>query len=136
MEDNSMSRKALAAVVLLACCLVAFTALSAGVSVTLKATDSVSRQAAAFEQYLNRLDAQQRGQWMEALQGMLRQEERASIMPFTAQEEARGVYIVTSGEVYHSTRGCSTLSRSKNVREVSLEDALSMGRRPCKVCGK
>lgn len=132
-----MSRKTLAVIILLTCCMVAFTALAAGVSVTLKASDSVSRQAAAFEKYLSQLDADQRSQWMEALKGILREEELASVTPFAAApDEATTVYIVASGKVYHSSRGCSTLSRSKNVQEISLEDALSKGRRPCKVCGK
>ena len=131
-----MNRKSLAAFVLLTCCLMAFTAVAAGVSVTLKSGDPVSRQAAAFEKYLAQLNQQQRSQWMEKLQGILREEELASIMPFAAQGEVRAVYIVTSGEVYHSSRGCSTLSRSKNVKEISLDDAVNMGRRPCKVCGK
>ena len=40
------------------------------------------------------------------------------------------VYWVSSGEVYHISRDCPTLSRSKNVYSGSAPS----GRRPCKVC--
>lgn len=40
------------------------------------------------------------------------------------------VYYVSSGEVYHSTPDCPTLSRSTNIHSGSPPS----GRRPCKVC--
>ncbi len=46
------------------------------------------------------------------------------------------VYWVKSGEVWHLTDKCSSLSRSKNILSGSIEDAISMGKqRACKRCG-
>ena len=53
--------------------------------------------------------------------------------------DATPVYICTGGssEKYHSTDTCSALaSCSKAVREVTLADAQSKGRTPCKRCNK
>ena len=47
------------------------------------------------------------------------------------------VYICTGGksECYHSNKNCKGLSRcSKEIKEISLDDAKKMGRRPCKMC--
>ncbi|MGL4566939.1 MAG: hypothetical protein ACRCU6_00255 [Fusobacteriaceae bacterium] len=45
---------------------------------------------------------------------------------------AGDVYIVPTGKVYHSTKNCKTLSRSKNIKAV---DTKSVGnRKPCKMC--
>ena len=41
------------------------------------------------------------------------------------------VYWVSSGKVYHSTRSCPTLSRSKNIHSGNNPPS---GRRKCKVC--
>lgn len=45
---------------------------------------------------------------------------------------SRIVYITPSGKKYHSTRGCRSLSRSKKIIEVSIEQVGS--RQPCKIC--
>lgn len=107
------------------------TALAAGGSVTLRASDSVAQQAAAFTEYLGGLSDAQQGEWRQALQDML------SIAPTlgdTSQE--RIVYITPKGEVYHSTDTCSSLSRSKVINSLTLSEAISMNRRPCKLCEK
>lgn len=63
----------------------------------------------------------------------------ASVSDTDAGGDATPVYICTGGssEKYHSTDTCSALaSCSKAVREVSLADAQSKGRTPCKRCNK
>lgn len=52
----------------------------------------------------------------------------------TAQAKAKKVYYVPTGYVYHSTRNCRTLRRSKNIKKTTLKKAKSMGLRACKVC--
>ncbi len=45
------------------------------------------------------------------------------------------VYWVKNGEVWHRTDKCSSLSRSKNIRSGTVEDAMLAGKkRQCKVC--
>ncbi|MDD6212383.1 MAG: hypothetical protein PUB22_04475 [Clostridiales bacterium] len=45
------------------------------------------------------------------------------------------VYWVAGGEVYHSTKGCRSLSRSRNIYSGSVSEAKSQGKtRPCKNC--
>lgn len=46
------------------------------------------------------------------------------------------VYWVSSGEVWHVTEKCSTLSRSKNIKSGSVSDAMAVGKaRVCQRCG-
>lgn len=44
------------------------------------------------------------------------------------------VYYVSSGSVYHIYSSCSSLSRSKNVKTMTLKEAKAKGRRLCKIC--
>ncbi len=45
------------------------------------------------------------------------------------------VYWVSGGSVYHSTIECPTLSRSKNIKSGTIEEANEAGKKtPCKVC--
>lgn len=44
------------------------------------------------------------------------------------------VYITPTGQKYHSTKNCPTLSRSKTISAISLAEAKSRGYDPCKVC--
>ncbi len=63
----------------------------------------------------------------------------ASVSDTDASGDTTPVYICTGGssEKYHSTDTCSALSScSKAVREVTLADAQSKGRTPCKRCNK
>ena len=63
----------------------------------------------------------------------------ASVSDIGDNGDATPVYICTGGssEKYHSTDTCSALaSCSKAVREVTLADAQSKGRTPCKRCHK
>lgn len=116
-------------IVLVCLVFIAFTALAAGGSVTLRAGDSVDQQAAAFAEYLGGLSDNQQREWRQALQDMLSQAPSQG-----AASSERIVYIVPSGEVYHSTDQCSSLRRSKTINSVILSEAVSMGRRPCKLC--
>lgn len=43
------------------------------------------------------------------------------------------VYVTPSGHSYHRA-GCSSLSRSKNVRSISAQDARNRGLKPCSRC--
>lgn len=43
------------------------------------------------------------------------------------------VYVTPSGAKYH-VRSCRTLSRSKQVSELTVEQARAKGYEPCKVC--
>lgn len=46
------------------------------------------------------------------------------------------VYFTEYGECYHTNPDCSSLRRSKNIYEISLEDLYNNGSslRPCKLC--
>ena len=118
-------------VILICLILTAITALAAGGSVTLRASDSVALQAAAFTEYLGGLSDAQQGEWRLALEDMLSR----TPSPGDASRE-RIVYITPKGEVYHSRDTCSSLSRSKTINSLTLSEALSMNRRPCKRCEK
>ena len=55
----------------------------------------------------------------------------------TDDETADTVYWVKSGEVWHITDKCTSLSRSKDIRSGSIRDAMLAGKtRVCKKCGK
>ena len=117
--------------VILACfILLSAVALAAGVSVTLHASDSVETQAAAFTAYLDSLSEPDQREWRQALQQMLSPDQTDA----GAADSERLVYITPKGEVYHSTEHCSSLSRSKTINSLTLGEAVTNGRRPCKVC--
>lgn len=122
---------------LLFCGLAVLSALAAGATLKLSASDPVAQQAAAFRGYLDKLSPEHQAQWREEMQGMLESPEGLMAMQLYGQPDdaTAYVYMVSSGKVYHLHRDCSTLSRSKNVQEVTLEQAQLKGRRPCKVCG-
>ena len=105
-------------------------ALAAAVSVTLNAGDSVETQAAAFAEYLDSLSEADQWEWQQALRQILSADQ--SVVG-TADSE-RLVYITPKGEVYHSTEQCASLSRSKTINSLTLGEAVTNGRRPCKVC--
>ena len=105
-------------------------ALSAGVSVTLNASDSIEIQAAAFTAYLDSLSEADQWEWRQALRQMLSADQSV----VGAADSERLVYITPKGEVYHSTEQCSSLSRSKTINSLTLGEAVTNGRRPCKVC--
>ena len=117
--------------VILACfILLSAVALAAGVSVTLHASDSVETQAAAFTAYLDSLSEADQWEWRQALRQMLSADQSV----VGAADSERLVYITPKGEVYHSTEQCSSLSRSKTINSLTLGEAVTNGRRPCKVC--
>ena len=117
--------------VILACfILLSAVALAAGVSVTLHASDSVETQAAAFAAYLDSLNEADQREWQQALQQMLSPDQADA----GAADSERLVYITPKGEVYHSTEQCASLSRSKTINSLTLGEAVTNGRRPCKIC--
>lgn len=105
-------------------------ALAAAVSVTLNAGDSVETQAAAFAEYLDSLSEADQWEWQQALEQMLSADQSV----VGAADSERLVYITPKGEVYHSTEQCSSLSRSKTINSLTLGEAVTNGRRPCKIC--
>ena len=53
----------------------------------------------------------------------------------TAQPIPSTVYWVSGGEVYHSTKNCPSLKRSKNIQSGTVSQAIARGKdRPCKNC--
>ena len=117
--------------VILACfILLSAVALAAGVSVTLHASDSVETQAVAFTAYLDSLNESDQKEWQQAMQKML----SANQSVVDTADSERLVYITPKGEVYHSTQQCASLSRSKTINSLTLGEAVTNGRRPCKVC--
>ncbi len=53
----------------------------------------------------------------------------------TGDEIGRTVYWVESGKVWHTTKNCSSLSRSKNILSGSISAAKAVGKeRVCKKC--
>ncbi len=64
-----------------------------------------------------------------------------SLSSVHAVEQGTTVYISTgtSAYAYHAKKSCSRLKKCNeegHVKAVSLEEAKSMGRKPCKVCYK
>ena len=117
--------------VILACfILLSAAALAAGVSVTLNASDNVEIQAAPFTAYLDSLNEADQREWQQALQQMLSPDQADA----GAADSERLVYITPKGEVYHSTEQCASLNRSKTINSLTLGEAVTNGRRPCKVC--
>ncbi len=58
------------------------------------------------------------------------------VLPLGISVQAAGtdiVYIAPRGEKYHK-QGCSTLSRSKHLTQLTVDEALARGCTPCKVC--
>lgn len=50
---------------------------------------------------------------------------------------SRTVYWVKSGKVWHTTKDCPSLSRSKSILSGSVDDAMAVGKeRVCKRCGR
>ena len=59
-----------------------------------------------------------------------------AMMPSQVQESEQ-VYICTGGssKTYHKTDKCNGLRRcSKEIKQITKEQAEEMGRRPCKIC--
>lgn len=55
---------------------------------------------------------------------------------YNVYEHAK-VFVVMSNNAYayHKTRNCSAVKKATHkVKEVTLEEAKEMGRRPCKIC--
>ena len=51
--------------------------------------------------------------------------------------DSTNVYICTGpkSECYHKTSSCKGLNRcTGDIRRITLEEAVKMGRRPCKIC--
>ena len=58
-----------------------------------------------------------------------------SSVPTESNNTSSMVYITPNGHSYHRSRSCPRLSRSKEVFEVSLEDAIAQGKSdPCDSC--
>lgn len=58
------------------------------------------------------------------------------VLPLGINVQAAGtdiVYIAPTGEKYHK-QNCSTLSRSKHLTQLTVDEALARGYTPCKVC--
>ena len=94
------------------------------------ASPIVEIQAAAFTEYLDNLSEADQREWQQALQQMLSPDQADA----GAADSERLVYITPKGEVYHSTEQCASLSRSKTINSLTLGEAVTNGRRPCKIC--
>ena len=57
---------------------------------------------------------------------------RTAIIAFFALG-VMAVYVTSSGKKYH-VRSCRTIARSKQVSELTVEQARARGYEPCKVC--
>lgn len=58
--------------------------------------------------------------------------------PSTTEKLPEKVYICTgkSATVYHYNKNCKGIKACKaSIKQVTLEEAVDMGRRPCKICG-
>lgn len=61
----------------------------------------------------------------------------AETHPCVDANEQTKVIVVMSGNAYayHKTRNCSAVKKATHkVKEVTLEEAKEMGRKPCKIC--
>lgn len=54
--------------------------------------------------------------------------------PQPEPEQEQTCWVTKSGRSYHLQRSCSTLSRSKNLNEMTVDEAKSQGYEPCDVC--
>lgn len=104
-------------------------ALAAAGQVTLRASDSVDRQAEAFFTYLNALSERDRQAWQARLEAYVSGEEAEMIQTSEAAEQV--VYGTKSGKRYHKTPSCSNM---KDPIEMTLSEAQSRGLTPCKRC--
>lgn len=50
-----------------------------------------------------------------------------------AAEASNTVYVTKAGKKYHE-RDCQTLTKSKNIKAISIQQAKNDGYKPCKVC--
>lgn len=59
----------------------------------------------------------------------------AGTLPY-AGEQSKVIVVMSSGSyAYHKTRNCSAVKKAKHpVKEVTLDEAKKMGRKPCKIC--
>lgn len=48
--------------------------------------------------------------------------------------DTQKVYFTASGKKYHVISNCRALSRSKNIKEGTLQEAKEHGLKPCKFC--
>ena len=54
----------------------------------------------------------------------------------STEQNENTVYWVESGKVWHTTENCKSLSRSKNIKSGTPDDAVAAGKeRACSVCG-
>lgn len=109
------------------------TALAAGGSLSLKASQPLDRQQfEAFRAYLDSLPAEDRAAWTAEMAAILRQEESASSrLSLAAIDGEALVWVSKTGKKYHSDSGCSGM---KSPVQVSREEALRRGLAPCKRC--
>lgn len=108
------------------------TALAAGGSLSLKASQPLDRQFEAFRAYLDSLPAEDRAAWAAEMAAILQQEESASSrLSLAAIDDEALVWVSKTGKKYHSDSGCSGM---KSPVQVSREEALRRGLAPCKRC--
>lgn len=61
----------------------------------------------------------------------------AETLPFVGEQSKVIVVMSTGSYAYHKTRDCSAVRRATHpVKEVTLEEAKRMGRKPCRTCYK
>ncbi len=108
------------------------TALAAGGSLSLKASQPLDRQFEAFRAYLDSLPAEDRAAWAAEMAAILQQEESASSrLSLAAIDGDALVWVSKTGKKYHSDSGCSGM---KSPRSLTREDAIRQGYQPCKKC--
>lgn len=62
-----------------------------------------------------------------------------ALLVFSGNTSQKSVYICTGGSsvAYHKSSTCSGLRNCKgSIKEISLQEAEKMNRRPCKICYK
>ena len=112
---------------------VAFSAVAAGISLTLKSSMPVKEQAAALEEYIAKLPEKQRQAWSDELDALANNKTTVySLMDQDAGEDI--VFIADSGKRYHQDKNCRGLNSARNISAVTKEVALAMDRTPCKIC--
>ena len=108
---------------------IAFSAVAAAVSLTLKSSMPVKEQAAALKEYIAKLSEKQRQAWLDEL-SILASEQKT--IPQSDEDDT--VYIADTGKRYHQDKNCWGLSSARNISAVTKEVALAMDRTPCKIC--
>ncbi len=109
--------------------------ITAGLSAEERAQQEAEAEAQAQEEAEAQAEAEAQTQeeTQTDTQTQTQTETQTQTQTETQQQSTKTVYITQTGEKYHR-QGCRTLSRSKNLTEMTEDRAIALGYEACKVC--